>query len=788
MKITFLCALAKLRRKKIPNLLLVTCMMITTALLVNAFILLKELNTLFDRAYEEVGGPQICCLWSKEILPADTVREYLEGWQETLAFQITENTKTVDYIEKDGQKLSNGILLELPETFQGELLSPKMPQGESLPLPGENEVWITAKIAHILGVEAGDPLVLQLADASVTVRIAGIVSDPVFGGSTTNVYRMWCGSGQLSGFPLAENNKISYLEIRFREYSAQAEQTFIRETENYFHVPLADTIYTYDRIKSGYTAPYKMVGAVLCLVSAVLAGTILVLLLFLIQSDMEEDVRTMGIYKALGMTGAQIAEIYLGCYGILSLVGASLGSLLGGAWSKSILTKVLGNLGLYKVSFADMGIYQLLGGILVPVTVIGICFCAVFKIRKLHAACAIRTSSWLGQTRERHAKEPSIPYYHGCSSFEFYYALRGIQNKKLRFGYLAGLSLILGCLTVTCLGCLNAIRNMDQDPELWGFIKSDIYVTSVEDTPVSHILEDLESDPRVMYTYGVNKVTAQYKPKQGETWKNIPTEVYQLPWNENVKDRSLYGRRPLDENEVGIGLALSQEYGLTVGDSIELMVNGKKAVYQITGIFQTLSNYGNIIRMVTDHLEQFVKADGTHADYMLVLAHGTDKWSYARELAEKYGGQFSFIAAKSNGENLSGILAPAFGTILTVLFLVSILITMNLTFLLVHREQRLIGMLKAVGMTSWQIVKIYSWRNGLCALVGNSLGLLTGILVLPKLLTPYARFLGLTQFPFVNSLSGTATSLLLPPACIALSTCAMVKAIDTISIKELISQ
>ena len=192
--------------------------------------------------------------------------------------------------------------------------------------------------------------------------------------------------------------------------------------------------------------------------------------------------------------------------------------------------------------------------------------------------------------------------------------------------------------------------------------------------------------------------------------------------------------------------------------------------------------------MVTDDLDKFVKADGNYADYMLVLTDDADKWEYAKELAGRYDGKFSFIASKSNGENITGILRPAVGIILSILFIVTVLITMNLTFLLIRHEQRQIGLLKAVGMTPGQIVKIYSCRNGLSALVGNGLGVLLGIFVIPKMLTPYARLLGLSEFPFVNSLAGTTASILLLPACMVLGTYAIVKTIGRVSIKQLVSE
>ena len=148
------------------------------------------------------------------------------------------------------------------------------------------------------------------------------------------------------------------------------------------------------------------------------------------------------------------------------------------------------------------------------------------------------------------------------------------------------MSLIIGCLTVICMGCLNAVRNIDKEPEIWGFIKDDIYVTSLEDTPVSSIIDELEKDARVDYTYGANKVYVKYKPDNSETWQSITTEIYELPWNDEIKDRTMYGRRPQKEDEIGVGLTLAEAYGLEIGEKIELVVNGEKKEYEITGIFK----------------------------------------------------------------------------------------------------------------------------------------------------------------------------------------------------------
>ena len=161
MNAVMMCGLAKVKRRRIPNLLLGICIMITAVLMVNALVFIRELDAIFDRAYEGMKGAQMCCLWSNSVVSCDDVRQYMDNSLDVSDYQITENTKTIDFIEKDGVKLGNGILSELPEDIQtgeeqrgihadgGErMLSPKIIDGSQLEMPGKGEVWITTKIAE----------------------------------------------------------------------------------------------------------------------------------------------------------------------------------------------------------------------------------------------------------------------------------------------------------------------------------------------------------------------------------------------------------------------------------------------------------------------------------------------------------------------------------------------------------------------------------------------------------------------------------------------------------------
>ncbi|WP_217960020.1 hypothetical protein [Acutalibacter muris] len=73
------------------------------------------------------------------------------------------------------------------------MLSPKMLGSEEPDMPGKNEIWITTKIANILGLAAGDSVSLQLADKAVTVNVAKIVADRRYGGLSKQIFlsRLW---------------------------------------------------------------------------------------------------------------------------------------------------------------------------------------------------------------------------------------------------------------------------------------------------------------------------------------------------------------------------------------------------------------------------------------------------------------------------------------------------------------------------------------------------------------------------------------------------------------------
>ena len=61
-----------------------------------------------------------------------------------------------------------------------------------------------------------------------------------------------------------------------------------------------------------------------------------------------------------------------------------------------------------------------------------------------------------------------------------------------------------------------------------------------------------------------------------------------------MKDKSLYGRRPEKEDEISVGKTLAEEYGLHVGETMELFINGEKKVTENSEIICSYWRMGRI--------------------------------------------------------------------------------------------------------------------------------------------------------------------------------------------------
>ncbi|MFZ5817460.1 MAG: FtsX-like permease family protein, partial [Bacillota bacterium] len=192
---------------------------------------------------------------------------------------------------------------------------------------GEGEIMLATGLLRQLGVAVGDPLPLRVAGQSVTWRVVGAYRNPMelgrIGLTTAGTLRQAVPEVRLSG-----------LLVRVREGTdpAVVRQALLERSGYRVAVSLMRTF-----IAGGFMQDLLEQVNLLALLMAVIAALSMLNTALLTA---REQVREVGIRKALGMTPAQILAAVGAGGAWLGLIGALVG-VPGGLWLHGLMTELM---------------------------------------------------------------------------------------------------------------------------------------------------------------------------------------------------------------------------------------------------------------------------------------------------------------------------------------------------------------------------------------------------------------------------------------------------------------
>ena len=267
------------------------------------------------------------------------------------------------------------------------------------------------------------------------------------------------------------------------------------------------------------------------------------------------------------------------------------------------------------------------------------------------------------------------------------------------------------------------------------------------------LVSDIRDIPGVMEveaqvrTYATVDIPGRAKPASGLLLSLNPDEPPAL----NIPILRA-GRWPERPGEVVVNEPFAEANGFRPGDSFAVNLNGRKQAVQITGtalspefiytigpgaLMPQNETFG-ILWMTEDVLDAAFNMEGAFNDVALALLPGTNEADVADALdglLDRYGGRDTvgrdqqqsnaFLDAEIQQlEVLAYVLPPVFLGI--SVFLVNMVVG-RIVFL----ERSEIGLMKAIGYSSWDICLHYLMLAGLIAVVGILIGVLAGSWLAP---------------------------------------------------------
>ena len=466
--------------------------------------------------------------------------------------------------------------------------------------------------------------------------------------------------------------------------------------------------------------PFLMAFGILGLVVAVLITANVV------SGAVVSGFRHIGVLKALGFTPNQAAAVYLVMVLVPGVVGAVLGTVLGGFAAQPLLEMSFQgfNSGYFTATLDPWVQVATLFGM--PVLVLLAALLPALRAHGLSAARAISAGSAPSAGRglwiQRRLSGSRLPRSVSLGL--------GLPFARPGRTALTMMSLVLGVLAVTLAtglgGTINALVGSDA-----GHQASSTFYDGDPSVPgqIAPKLTDQQVEAKLRSLPGASKVAAEAPVLLGLAGDNQAVYCwFSRGDGAAVGDPLIKGHWPTGPDEIMAGTSFAQKRGLTLGSHVVLELDGRRQSVTLVG----LSLNTNADEMAADWSALTTLAPGPTAatyvnQYWVKLARGADVTAYdaAAKAAEP-----GLEPSPAGGPNRITVTIVGTSSVLSLLLgTVAALGVFNTVVLNARERRRDLGMLKSIGMTPRQVTAMMVTSMAGLGVVGSLLGVPLGILV-----------------------------------------------------------
>ena len=525
------------------------------------------------------------------------------------------------------------------------------------------------------------------------------------------------------------------------------------------------------------------VAMVIILISILLIiiATFCIRLTFLATID--EDLREIGVMKAMGISKKDIRKVYLNKYRVMSLAAGIIGYLL----SFAVVNLFTGNMRLYissDLSGSLKYVLSLIAPLFVYFMIVMYCRKVLKRIDRISAVEALR-SDIMEHGKNRKYSFPLLK--NKFFSTNTYMGLRDVWKRFKLYRLLAFIFVVCTFIVTLPLNMYNTM-NSPEFSTYMGIGKCDMRIdlrktdTIMEDFKKlqEELKEDLDIEKYAAY------ITCSYQVKNAKgTWDytNIETGDFSVfPLN------YLEGRAPAGEGEISLSHANASGDGLNkkVGDEVVVKVAGTEKTMKVCGIYQDITNGGKTAKADTGL--------GVNEDavvwYIVKMAGatGVDIGKKMDYYQKAYGSAQVNDIKEYTGQTLGNIIDQmriiVIGGI-AIAAIIVVLITALFLKMLLSKDMSQIAIMRSVGLTSKNIKHQYMAGTLTVLILGIILGVLASDYLGEFLVSMAMSSMGAARIQFVDV--AWQTWLLCPLALIAvvgftISVCCKVTVEDDLSV------
>jgi putative ABC transport system permease protein len=334
------------------------------------------------------------------------------------------------------------------------------------------------------------------------------------------------------------------------------------------------------------------------------------------------------------------------------------------------------------------------------------------------------------------AGRPILKFLYGASGN---LGSRNVQRSRQRTT-LTVAALMIGVAMVIMTRSMTQSFAGDLRSWMKAYIGGDIYIGS--SIPLrSDVARRIESVSGVMAVAPIRYFNVDWRTPSGET-QTINFMAFNPATYSQVTSFVFSGDQPNVKDVVArlgqgdsvlLSSVLAEKYGLKVGDDVLLRTRTGFRKFSIAAVVVDFYNQGLVVQGSWDDMRRYFRINDA-STFMVKVGAGYDVSQVQQRIDDLYGKRYrltleSNTSIRSRALTLMDRAFSMFDVMALIAVAVGSLGVINtLTMSVIERTQE-IGMLRAIGMTRGQVVRMVLAEAGLMGLFGGMLGLVTGVIL-----------------------------------------------------------
>lgn len=744
MRKIFMLSAANIRKAK-GHAVSILLMFIIGAFLLNlGLLVLGNFSGYFTKITKELKSSDVYYVMPSKLYSTE-VDQYIKN-NDNVKKMYEENTIwTRAVIQYNGDTRDNIFLINNADTNR-ELSKWKF-VGKHL-TPDSMSIFVPYVMNIDGGYKLNDKLQMKFKDTVITFNIKGFTEDTFFSSVDLGIFGVYLPNETYERVAKKLGDKYNAaLVFANLEKKNKDVETGIRDrikNDNSFAISdITRSFFSLDLklVSLSRVLMANIIAVMMMAFAAIIAGVCLIVVRFRINNSIEDDMTKIGTLKAMGYTSRQIMSSIILQFLMIATVGSAAGIALS-YLATPVISKVLAHQsGLLWVQCFDGVISSISLGIVLLVVFI-VSAIASRRILKLNPIVALRGGIITHSFRKNH-----MPLHKTIGSLSLVLALKSILQNT-RQSIMIGVIFIAVSFASTFAVVMfyNTTVDTKTFAETPGVELSNAVAVlnpNVDNTKLVTSIRSLEDVRKAQYID-----IAMVKTDSNDVSAYVMDDYSQKETN------TVYsGRYPLHSNEVAIAGHLAEMMGKSLGDNVTLRIGDKKADFTITGFSQG-SNMGGLNVSVRRDGILKLNPDFKQQSLQIYLKKDVNSDKFTKKLERLYGK--SILKTEDMNKSMeqgmgvyTSIVSKVGITILVITILIVILVLYFVINSSITRKKRELGIQKAVGFTTLQLMNQLSLGLLPSIVTGVIIGSLLGITQTNAIMSVAQKAMGIMKANYI---------------------------------------